>query len=78
MKATEMTRYGYISDIGDRLGSAEPRVSKTSSTTPENSVAEKAGLCRAQTLGYNNKGPVHSRLACLGGGVCIATPPPRD
>ena len=80
MKATrnqlKMTRYGYISDSGDRLGSAEPTVSKTSITTPENSVAEKARLCRAQTLGYSNKWPVHTRLACLGGGGSALPPPP--
>ena len=61
-----MTRRGKISRSGDKLGSAGPRVTRTSNTTPQNSVSDKAGLCRAH-LGYNNNRGVHIKLGCRGG-----------
>ena len=47
-KGQKMTKRGYISGTGDRLGSAGPTVTKTSITTPQNSMSDKAGLCKAQ------------------------------
>ena len=43
-------------------------MTRTGNRNRENLVADKAGLCRAQTFGYSNNRGVHIKLGCLGGG----------
>ena len=58
----KMPKCGYILGNGDRQGSAGPKATRTSNTTPHNSVSDKAGLAEPRHSGECNNRGVHIKM----------------
>ena len=56
-KRTDTDQMGVHNGNGDRLGSAGLRVTRTSNTTPQNSVSDKARYIMGMVIGWARQGP---------------------